>query len=131
MRFFNASATPVFLWRKLSSSFARKSRIANYRLYGAPHAIFLYQHSSLSAWSVLDMGAFAQTIMLAANAKGLATVPQAFLCGYAAEVKKFLAIPHDRRLVLGISIGYPDLSDKAATYVSPRCDLGEVARWVE
>jgi len=110
---------------------AKKGRIANSRFYGAPHGLFLFQDSSLTAWSILDMGAFAQSLMLAANAKGLGTVPQGFLIDYSAEVKRFLGIPESKRLLLGMSIGYPDLSDKAATYVSPRCDIREIVKWVE
>lgn len=109
----------------------KKSKIANFRFYGAPHAIFLFQDSSLSMWSVLDMGIFAQSLMLAANAYGLGTVPQAFLTDYSSEVKRFLQIPESKRLVLGISIGYPDLADKANSYRSDRVGIDKIVKWVE
>lgn len=84
-----------------------RSKKANSRFYGAPCGLFLLQDSSLGEWSIFDAGIFAQSLMLAAHAKGLATVPQAFLTDYARDTKAFLGIPDNMRLLLGISIGYP------------------------
>ena len=77
------------------------------------------------------MGMFAQALMLAAHAKGLGTVPQAFLTDYAGEVKKFLGLPDSKRLVLGISIGYPQSGDRANSYRTERIEPYEMVRWVE
>jgi len=109
----------------------KKSKIANFRFYSAPHVIFLFQDSSLPIWSILDIGMFAQSLMLAANAYGLGTVPQAFLTDYSSETKRFLDIPESKRLILGISIGYPDLADKANAYRSERAGINEIVKWVE
>lgn len=108
----------------------KKAKEANFRFYGAPHAIFLFQDSSLSVWSILDMGMFAQSLMLAAHAKGIGTVPQAFLTDYSAGIKKFLNVPESKRLVLGMSIGYPDLTAKANTYRSSRVEASGILKWV-
>jgi len=109
----------------------KNAKIANFRFYGAPHVIFLFQESTLTPWSILDMGMFAQSIMLAACAYGIGTVPQAFLTDYATEVKRFLAIPDSKRLILGISIGYPDLEDRANSYRSSRVETSKILRWIE
>lgn len=109
----------------------KKAKRANFKFYGAPHGIFLYQDSSLTEWSILDMGMFAQTLMLTAHAHGIGTVPQAFLTDYAKEVKEFLGIPESKRLILGISIGYPDLQNKANSYRSQRVKVEEILKWVE
>jgi nitroreductase len=109
----------------------KRSKMANFRFYGAPHGIFLYQESSLPLWSIFDMGLFAQSIMLSAHAKGLGTVPQAFLTDYSGDVKRFLGIPESKRLVLGISIGYPDREDRANRYRSQRVDVTEIVKWIE
>jgi nitroreductase len=108
-----------------------KAKRANFRFYDAPHAIYLYQHSSLSQWSIFDLGLFAQTLMLAAHAEGLGTVPQAFVTDYAAEVKRFLGIREDMRLVLGISIGYPDMDSPANALRTDRAPLDEIMSWIE
>lgn len=109
----------------------RKAKIANFQFYGAPHGIFLFQDSSLTPWSLLDMGLFAQTLMLAAHAYGLGTVPQAFLTDYAQQVKQFLGTPETKRLVLGISIGYPDLMSPVNSFRTDRVDINDIVKVVE
>jgi nitroreductase len=69
--------------------------------------------------------------MLAAHAKGLGTVPQAFATDYAREIKKFLAIPESKRLVLGFSIGYPDMAAPANSFCTGRVATADIVTWVE
>jgi nitroreductase len=109
----------------------RKAKIANFGFYGAPHAIYLFQDASLTLWSLFDLGLFAQSLMLAAHAKGLGTVPQAFATDYAKEVKKFLSIPETKRLVLGISIGYPDMQAPINAFRTDRVETDEIVKWIE
>ena len=104
---------------------------ANFNFYKAPHAIYLFQDSSLTQWSLFDIGIFAQSLMLAAYAKGLGTVPQAFATDYAQDVKKFLGIPPTKRLVLGFSIGYPDMESPANAYRTDRVGSDQVITWIE
>ncbi|MBU1417568.1 MAG: nitroreductase family protein, partial [Proteobacteria bacterium] len=68
---------------------------------------------------------------LAAHAKGLATVPQAFATDYAKEVKEFLGVPASKRLVLGLSVGYPDMASPANAYRTERAETKEFCRWLE
>jgi nitroreductase len=103
----------------------------NFNFYGAPHVIYLFQEASLSLWSLFDMGLFAQTLMLAAKAKGIGTVPQAFATQYASEIKKFLSIPDTKRLILGISIGYADMESTANQYKAQRADTNEFISWID
>jgi len=114
-----------------SSDALRKAKIANFQFYGAPHGMFLFQDSSLPIWSVFDMGLFAQSLMLAAHSHGLGTVPQAFVTDYARHVKEFLGIPGTKRLVLGISIGYPDLESPVNQFRTDRVATDEIVRFVE
>jgi nitroreductase len=106
----------------------KKAKIANFRFYGAPHGIFLFQDTSLPEWSLFDIGLFAQSLMLAAHAYGLGTVPQAFLTDFARETKEFLGIPESKRLVLGISTGYPDLESEANRHRTDRVETGSIVR---
>jgi nitroreductase len=109
----------------------RKSKKANFRFYGAPHALYLFQDKSLTPWSLFDLGLFAQSLMLAAHDRGLGTVPQAFATDYAQDIKKFLGIPATKRLVLGISIGYPDPDSPVNTFRTDRASSDEIVQWVE
>ena len=108
----------------------KMAKKANFRFYGAPHAIYLYQDMELSLWSLFDMGLFAQSLMLAAHANGLGTVPQAFATDYAKETKEFLGIPQSKRLVLGISIGYPDLDNPQNQLRTDRAPITEIVNWM-
>ncbi|MEW6584271.1 MAG: nitroreductase [Nitrospirota bacterium] len=109
----------------------KKAKLANFNFYRAPHGIFLFQDSSLPLWSLFDIGLFAQSLMLAAHAHGLGTVPQAFLTDYAQHVKEFLGIPESKRLVLGISIGYPDMESPVNKFRTDRVNNEEIVRVIE
>jgi nitroreductase len=109
----------------------KKSKAINFNFYGAPHAIYLYQDKSLTPWSIFDIGLFTQTLMLAAHASGLGTVPQAFATDYAQDIKKFLDIPETKRLILGISIGYPDKEAVEKAVRTGRDTADNIVRWVE
>ncbi len=108
-----------------------KAKKINFRFYHAPHAIYLFQDSALSDWSLFDLGLFAQTLMLAAHANGLGTVPQAFATDYAQDIKKYLDIPASKRLVLGLSIGYPDMDSPSNAFRTERSPVAEIARFME
>jgi nitroreductase len=109
----------------------RKSKLANFNFYYAPHAVYLFQDSSLTLWSLFDMALFAQSLMLAAHAKGLGTVPQAFATDYAEQIKNFLSIPETKRLVIGISIGYPDLESPINKFRTDRVETEKLVSWME
>jgi len=109
----------------------KKIKKENYQFYGAPHVIYLFQDATLSLWSLLDLGLFAQSLMLAAHAKGLGTVAQAFATDYAQEIKRFLAIPDTKRLILGMPIGYPDTGSEEYTFRSHRAETDALVYWIE
>ena len=105
-----------------------RSKKANFRFFGAPWGLFIIQDASLGPWSILDAGLFAQNLMLAAHAKGLSTVPQAFLTDYSREIKLFLGIPDKMRIVLGISIGYPGVPQHEMPPRPERVSVDEILR---
>ncbi len=103
-------------------------RMMNFKFYGAPTVIFLFIDSSLSQWSLFDAGLFAQTLCLAAHSVGLGTCLQAALTSYPDAVRNFLDLPKTKRLVIGISIGYPDFDARINSYQSTRIGLDEFVR---
>lgn len=109
----------------------KKAKIANFHFYGAPHGIFLFQDSSLPVWSIFDMGLFAQSLMLAAHAHGIGTVPQAFVTDYAQLVKQVLGIPETKRLVLGMSVGYPDPESPVNKFRTDRVETSQIVKFIE
>jgi nitroreductase len=109
----------------------KKARKANFRFYNAPHAVYLFQDASLSPWSIFDMGAFAQNLMLAAHAMGIGTVPQAFVTDYAREIKEFLGISGKKRLILGISLGFPDMDSPANKLRTDRAPVDDLVTFLK
>lgn len=104
---------------------------ANFKFYGAPHAIYLFQDNSLGSWSIFDIGIFAQSLMLAAHSKGLGSVPQAFATDYAPQIKEFLGIGQSKRLILGMSIGWPDMDSPLNQLSTERMDTADIVQWAE
>ena len=78
----------------------------NFEFFGAPTALFLFAHRGLREFSVLDAGVYLQTLMLSAQARGLATCAQGALATWAGPVRAAFHIPAPYRLICGVSIGY-------------------------
>ena len=86
----------------------QESFLGNFRFFGAPHVAFLSMPDWCGVREAADVGMFAQSLMLALTAHGLASCPQSSLSHYAAVVKRELNIPDDMRVLFGLSFGYED-----------------------
>lgn len=80
----------------------------NFEFFGAPTIIFLFAHGAMAEYSVLDAGIFLQTLMLSAEANGLATCAQGALATWASPIREEFGdkIPPKYKLLCGLSIGY-------------------------
>lgn len=108
-----------------------KLRLMNFEFYGAPCAVFLFMDRSLGEWSVFDMGLFAENLILAVHSLGLGSCLQASVTNYAPEVKKFFGIEEGKKLVICISLGYPDSKAQLNSYHALKQKPDEFTRWVE
>jgi nitroreductase len=86
---------------------------------------------NLVEYQMLDIGLIAQTICLAAYDKGLGTCLLAAAARYSAEIRKIAAIPEDKKIVVGIALGYPDPSFPLNTFERDRAKLTEFVHWLE
>ena len=109
----------------------KEQRLQNFKFYGAPCVVFLFIDRTLTSWSVFDMGLFAQSLILAAHSFGLGSCLQASIANYPDAVRELLGIPKTKLLVLGISLGYPDLEAPINKYLSTRVSTDEFARWYD
>jgi nitroreductase len=78
----------------------------NFEFFGAPTALFLFAHKGLREFSVLDAGVYLQTLMLSAQARGLATCAQGALATWAGPVRAAFDVPAPYRLICGVAMGY-------------------------
>jgi nitroreductase len=97
----------------------------NFEFFGAPTAIFVFVHSGLREFAVLDAGIFVQSLMLSAHARGLGSCAQGALATWAGPVREAFDIPKPYKLICGVSLGYA--SEHAVNRFNPgRCDASEL-----
>lgn len=80
----------------------------NFEFFGAPTVIFIFVHGHMKEYSVLDAGVFLQSLLLSAEANGLATCAQGALATWGSPVRDEFGstIPPGYKLLCGLSIGY-------------------------
>jgi nitroreductase len=110
--------------------YARQA-LENFNLFGAPHAAIIHTDEALGVYGAVDCGGYVTSFMLAAQALGIATVPQAALAFHAELVRKHFGLGEDRKIVCGISFGFADREHKANSYRTNRAALPDVATFVE
>jgi nitroreductase len=108
-----------------------KQALENYNFFGAPHVAIIHTDEALGTYGAIDCGGYVTSFMLAAQALGVATVPQAALAFHSDVVRQHFGLGDDRRVVCGISFGYPDRAHKANSYRTTRAALEETVRFVE
>lgn len=97
----------------------------NVELFGAPTVVFVFVHSGLREYAVLDAGAMLQTLLLSAHARGLGACAQGALAIWAGPVRAEFAVPPQYRLICGVSLGYP--TDHPVNHFAPgRAPLSEI-----
>jgi nitroreductase len=101
----------------------------NQRLFDAPAVIYLCVDKLLSHWSLYDIGAFTQSVMLMATEHGLGTIPAVTTVNYPEVLRKELSIPENLKVVIGIAIGHVDESNGINNFHSARSPLEEVVRF--
>lgn len=105
---------------------SRQQMLENYRFFGAPQAVIVTTPKELGAYGVLDCGAFVTAFMMAAEAKGVATIAQASIAEMSDLVRGILDIPQERDVLCAISFGYEDVEHPANQFRTERAPLDEV-----
>ena len=83
---------------------------------------------SLTEWSIFDLGALSQSIMIAAQGHGVDTAPAVNLVAYPDLIRNEIEIPEDLLIVFGIAMGYKDNKSPQNTFRSSRRPVEEVVR---
>ncbi|MEU8680395.1 nitroreductase [Streptomyces sp. NPDC048611] len=108
----------------------RRAFLAGLRFYGAPHVALLSVPADADERMAADLGIYAQTLMLAMTAHGIASCPQGVLGFYADAVRSVLG-PSTDKLLFGVSFGYPEPEAVATMPAVPRAPLTETTRFHE
>lgn len=102
----------------------KKAYVRNQAFFDAPHAVFIFMPHPFDTREATDIGMYAQTLMLALTARGVASCAQGALGLYPDIVRQHLGLGADQRLLFGISFGYedPDVKANAARVERARVD---------
>ena len=105
--------------------------LENYNFFGAPHVAIIHTTAPLGVYGAVDCGAYVSTFILAAQALGLGTIPQAALARHSGLIRRHFNLGDDRRVVCGISFGYADHDHKVNSYRTSRAALADVVTFVD
>jgi nitroreductase len=101
------------------------SFLRNFRFFDAPHAAFIYLPRWAGIREAADCGMYAQSLMLALTAAGLASCAQGALGHYADVVRRQLGVADDLKLLFGIAFGHEDTDHPANAARTVRAALHE------
>ncbi|CUH63125.1 putative oxidoreductase [Thalassovita gelatinovora] len=103
--------------------------LENYRLFGAPHVAIITSDRDLGPYGAMDCGGFIAAFTLAAQALGIASIPQAAVAAFASSLRDHFDIPNNRLILCAISFGYEDIDHPANRFRTERAPLSEVIDW--
>ena len=106
-------------------------RAGNYVFFGAPAGLVLTIDRTLEVGSWFDYGMYAQTLMLAARARGLHTCAEASIASYPDIVRRELGISRDWTIMCGMAMGYADSGAVVNTFQPSRIGLDEYATFYD
>lgn len=98
--------------------------------YHAPVCIYLGLHQMHGAYSFYDIGAFSQTLMLAAAEREIQSIPAFSLVYFGDILHEELNIPEDISLFMGVCLGYADDSHIMNKPNSERIGSEQFCSWV-
>ena len=108
-----------------------KQALENFNFFGAPHVAIVHTDEALGVYGAIDCGGYVTSFMLAAQALGIATIPQAALAFHSELVRKHFGLGDDRRVGCGSSFGFPDRAHKANSYRTNRAAIADTVRFVD
>jgi nitroreductase len=111
------------------AGYARQA-LENFNFFGAPHVAIVHTDEALGVYGAIDCGGYVTSFMLAAQALGVATIPQAALAFHSEVVRRHFGLGEDRRVVCGISFGYADPDHKANSYRTSRARVSDTVTFV-
>jgi nitroreductase len=108
-----------------------KQALENYNFFGAPHVAIIHTDEALGIYGAIDCGAYVGNFMLAAQALGLGSIAQAALARQSGLIRRHFKLGDDRRVVCGISFGFPDSDHRINSYRTSRAGVSDAATFVD
>ncbi|RZI76215.1 MAG: nitroreductase [Variovorax sp.] len=102
---------------------------SNYAFFGAPMALFCSVDRRMGPPQWADCGMYLQTVMLLLREEGLDSCPQECWAFYPDTLGRVLALPPERMLFTGMSIGWADPAHPVNALATARAPLEETVRF--
>lgn len=99
--------------------------------YGAPTAMILTVDEAFSSARFTDIGIVVGYLVLAAHGMGLGTCPIGLITAFQDDIREYLNLPEEKKVVVGVAVGYRDEASPVNRSRSSRAPLNEVVRWRE
>jgi nitroreductase len=101
-----------------------------YNFFGAPTVVYLLIDGRLNEpYSCLDLGSFGTTFCYAALQEGLGTIYLAASMHFPDIVRKVLELPEDKKVVIGIAVGFPNPDAAGGLFRSERDPIENTLRF--
>ena len=95
----------------------------NFELFDAPHVAFICMDEDFGLSRAWDVGMYAQTLMLAMTANGLASCAQGTMAHHPELVRKAFDLEPKVKVLFGLSFGYEDTAMNVNAAHTPRAAL--------
>jgi nitroreductase len=102
-----------------------RAALRNFEFFDAPHVAFLCMDRSFGATIAVDVGIYAQTLMLAMTAQGISSCAMGSLRSHPDLVRAAFGLEENIGVVFGICFGYDDSEVKANNTRTTRVSLDE------
>lgn len=99
--------------------------------YGAPVAIIICLDDCFPKSKNLDIGIVLGYLLLIAHNFKLSTCPVGLIVAYEEEIKELLNIPDNKKIVIGVALGYGDVASPINQYKSNRDVIDNMVKWID
>jgi len=103
----------------------------NFELFDAPHVAFFCMDKSFPASVAVDLGIYAQTLMLAFTSLGVATCAMGALRNWTNIPREVFGFPQNLGVMFGMTFGYEDASQPVNQLRMHRSPVEECVTFME
>ncbi|WP_427450023.1 nitroreductase [Litorimonas sp. WD9-15] len=103
----------------------------NAKFFEAPVGIIVTGDKRLGAPQHMDIGIYIQSLMLLAREAGLHTAPQGWWRNWTSVCHKYLDIPEEQEVMVGMAMGYGDPEANVNNLYADRADMEELVKFYD
>ena len=107
----------------------RRQFMRNYRFFDAPVGMVATIDERMGKGCFMDFGMMLQTLLLAAQAEGLASCGIGAMASYSPFIAQQLNLDPHEMVICGVALGYEDLDAPANTHRTDRIPVDQFARF--